>query len=307
MALRAGQVLRVGRTEWADWAVPGDAWLSSVHFAVSTSEAGCLLEDLGSSNGTSLNEQPVAGKVPLSPGDTVRAGRTVFRIHGDALVSTVVGGSPAPVPPAVPEAASPEKAVQYTVEMCDSGLTLCQGPIGEIAPSALGLAVARFVPVWAIFDFAKVGTAPPDDLQHSRYLFDWLTPEVAATVSPMLLAPNDTTRWASLLDELWGADAAVALFSVLAGDELLTHLHRCLRPESGVDPRHGGMLGLCWPSVLAILLAHQPGRVVERFLGGVEAVLVELPDLSETWQLFGGEKLPGWLKALGFRQDPLGE
>ena len=304
VTLRAGQVLRVGRTEWADWAVPGDARLSRVHFAVSTSEAGCFLEDLGSSNGTCLNERPIAGKVALSPGDTVRAGETVFRVHGDAFASTVIGEPSVAAPAAPPPSAAPAaKEVRYTVETCDSGITLCQGQVEEIGPSALSQGLARFAPVWAVFDFSKAGAARPDDIGHPRYLFDWLSPEVAAGVSPVLLAPSDTAEWPSLLDELWGGDTVVALFSRLAEDELLAHLHRSLRPPSEATPHHGGMLGLCWPSVLAILLAHHSGGAVTRLWQGVEAVLVELPDLPETWQLFGREPVAGWLKSLGFKEE----
>lgn len=304
VALRTGQLLRVGRTEWADWAVPGDARLSSMHFAVSTSEEGCFLEDLGSSNGTCLNEQPVAGKVAISPGDLIRAGQTVFRIHGSEITSTAVSKSPVLVPPERPTVPSTKEAVRFSLETCDSGITLCQGHTEDIAPSALSGQLARFAPVCSIFDFQKAGTTPPDDIHQPRYLFDWLTPEAAAAVSPTLLAPNDTIQWPSLVDELWGADAVVTLFSKLADDELLAHLHTCIRPQGSHAPQQAGMLGLCWPSVTAILLAHHSGDIVKRFLAGVEVVLVELPDLPETWQLFGGEPLPGWLTSLGFDRAP---
>ena len=57
IVLTAGQALQVGRTEWADFSVPKDEQMSSVHFAVETDAGGCYVKDLGSTNGTFVNRR----------------------------------------------------------------------------------------------------------------------------------------------------------------------------------------------------------------------------------------------------------
>jgi hypothetical protein len=56
--------------------------------------------------------------------------------------------------------------------------------------------------------------------------------------------------------------------------------------------------------VLPLLLAHSQPDYVARLLTGIEAVLVELPDLEETWQLFGAADLPDVLEQLGLVREP---
>ena len=53
---------------------------------------------------------------------------------------------------------------------------------------------------------------------------------------------------------------------------------------------------------MSMLLAHSPLDLVDRLLSGTEAVLVELPDLPETWQLFGGNQVRGVLEKIGFTE-----
>jgi pSer/pThr/pTyr-binding forkhead associated (FHA) protein len=78
--LQPGQSLKIGRTEWADFAVPHDAHMSGLHFAVRCEQADCTLEDLRSTNGTQVNGQPIK-QTTLQDGDMVRAGRTQFRVQ----------------------------------------------------------------------------------------------------------------------------------------------------------------------------------------------------------------------------------
>jgi pSer/pThr/pTyr-binding forkhead associated (FHA) protein len=81
--LQPGQSLKIGRTEWADFAVPHDAHMSGLHFAVRCERSDCTLEDLRSTNGTLVNGQPVK-QAALQDGDTIRAGRTQFRCRSSS-------------------------------------------------------------------------------------------------------------------------------------------------------------------------------------------------------------------------------
>lgn len=75
-----GQSIRVGRTEWADFAVPDDPRISSVHFELRWDGHQAVIRDLNSSNGTRVNGQPVTEHV-LSSGDLLVAGETQFTVE----------------------------------------------------------------------------------------------------------------------------------------------------------------------------------------------------------------------------------
>jgi hypothetical protein len=74
-----GQIASVGRTEWSDFSLPGDAELADVHFEVAFSASGCRLRSLGSAvtlvNGASVTE------TMLRTGDKITAGQSVFAIQ----------------------------------------------------------------------------------------------------------------------------------------------------------------------------------------------------------------------------------
>jgi predicted component of type VI protein secretion system len=97
--LRAGQVLRIGRTERSDFDVPQDPTMAPVHFAVEYDAYVCRLRDLRSGVSTMVNGTAVVDTV-LAHGDQITAGATTFSVH-------IEGSQPAPVarPAAVPAAA----------------------------------------------------------------------------------------------------------------------------------------------------------------------------------------------------------
>ncbi len=74
------QRLKVGATEWADFAIDSDEALSSVHFSVRCERDGCHVFDLQSRYGTFVNGKRVAFSY-LSDGDVIRAGLTRFRVE----------------------------------------------------------------------------------------------------------------------------------------------------------------------------------------------------------------------------------
>ena len=63
IGLQPGQSVRVGRTARADFVLPEDSHLSGVHFSVECDEKGCVLRDLGSSDGTLVNGQRVTRRI----------------------------------------------------------------------------------------------------------------------------------------------------------------------------------------------------------------------------------------------------
>lgn len=75
-----------------------DEQLSRRHARISAVAGGATIQDLGSTNGTYVNEQPVEGVQRLSPGDRVRVGLTVLELRTRDAV-TVHGSAVRPMPP----------------------------------------------------------------------------------------------------------------------------------------------------------------------------------------------------------------
>jgi pSer/pThr/pTyr-binding forkhead associated (FHA) protein len=77
-----GDVLTVGRAASCDLVV-ADNYVSNVHARISARDGGYWLEDLGSTNGTFLNEERVseAIPVPVGVGDTVRVGKATLELR----------------------------------------------------------------------------------------------------------------------------------------------------------------------------------------------------------------------------------
>jgi len=80
--LRGRQSLSVGRTEFADLALPDDPLLSHIHFTLHSQQRGCRIADQESRHGTFVNELPVSDHW-LADGDHLQAGRTLFSVKID--------------------------------------------------------------------------------------------------------------------------------------------------------------------------------------------------------------------------------
>jgi len=90
--LRVGQIMKIGRTEWADFNVPQDALMAPIHFSVEYDTHVCRLRDLASGAATLVNGKPV-GDAVLNHGDRITAGATTFHVHieGSQPVAATVG------------------------------------------------------------------------------------------------------------------------------------------------------------------------------------------------------------------------
>jgi diguanylate cyclase (GGDEF)-like protein len=73
-----GAVVRVGRGGAAELSLDDEA-VSGLHARVGLDSAGGYVEDLGSRNGTFVNEERIEGRCFLTDGDYVRVGNTILR------------------------------------------------------------------------------------------------------------------------------------------------------------------------------------------------------------------------------------
>jgi pSer/pThr/pTyr-binding forkhead associated (FHA) protein len=76
-----GPMTTIGRAPDNSLIVPNDGYASGHHAKVYWSQGRWLLEDLNSSNGTTVNDQLITGPYSLSPNDVIKVGRTLFRIE----------------------------------------------------------------------------------------------------------------------------------------------------------------------------------------------------------------------------------
>ena len=73
----------VGRSRFVHCPMPEDMALSRDHFMIEINPPQCELRDLGSTNGTFVNNNRV-DRVRLVSGDMIAAGQSVFRVAGRA-------------------------------------------------------------------------------------------------------------------------------------------------------------------------------------------------------------------------------
>jgi hypothetical protein len=82
--VRAGTILRIGRTAKSDYALGEDSYLSGQHFAIENDGTEARARDLGSSNGTFVNGERVTSQTALHEGDSLTAGGSTFTVHLDS-------------------------------------------------------------------------------------------------------------------------------------------------------------------------------------------------------------------------------
>ena len=102
--IRSDQILKVGRSGWADLCVASDEKLRDIHFHVRCGPEGCLVESLDKQAPTLVNGDPVTTAV-VYDGDLIQAGSTKFAV-------TIEGGpeKPIEVPPEEEETANTDSA-----------------------------------------------------------------------------------------------------------------------------------------------------------------------------------------------------
>ena len=277
--LTANQVITVGRTDWADFAVSQDARMSGEHFSLQVDGDTCRLRDLESTNGTQVNGRPVK-QADLKDGDEIVAGDTHFAIRIGAVSGVTLTNEPRPfipVPVKRPEEdhATPEIVVTVNAD----ALYQAQCGIALLPPRELLDRVQRLYPVYMIVDFGRLGIPRPAELLDPQALFNWL-PESAAALSPVIIDVQSWPGALELIESGWGSDAVICLGSQRPPQELVDHLRSCARM------RRDSVLGYCWPSVLSALLMNCAHEMVKRLMDGIDLVLAENPDDPAQWQVF---------------------
>ena len=128
-----GQTVQVGRTKWADHAIPGDESMADVHFAVLCDAHGCRVHDLSGGKGIVVGEAEVT-ESQLADGDQFTAGETTFSVHveGELPLGAGTGGV------STPESASAEPEPESIVRAKTAANYCQQFELSEEARALLG-------------------------------------------------------------------------------------------------------------------------------------------------------------------------
>jgi hypothetical protein len=208
-------------------------------------------------------------------------------------------------PPVVEPRPAKRGKVTYALEPCASGLVLCSGAIVDIRPTDLANLLSLKVPLHLIVDLRKIEPKPADLPIPPDYLFDWIPPQAAALASPLVVSAGEYAEWPAIIEQAWGNDAVICLFSHYDKPSLMEHLRQCLRAKPKQEDMTAGIVGYCWPGVMSMLLAHGMQNFVRNFFTGIDAVFLELPDLPDCWQVYGPGNTAKMIEDLGFvRQEP---
>lgn len=126
--LKAGQLAKFGRSNWADFAFADDAAMADVHFEIRCDAQACQIAALAKESPTLVNQQAITN-ARLNTGDIISAGQTSF-----ALDIQGVGSSPV---------ASVESTTAVAAPASDPAATARLSDYFELSAAALSLAEAH--------------------------------------------------------------------------------------------------------------------------------------------------------------------
>src|SRR4051812_5171022 len=158
----------VGRSRFVHCSMPEDMALSRDHFMIEINPPLCEMRDLGSTNGTFVNNQKI-DRTRLASGDVIAAGQSVFRVRvdlsplssseerlgsgpridGDAIAAIRCAGCGAPAPQNVtvtgPIQGDATEVVEWWCSLCRSESAALPQPVPhyntlrEIGRGAMGV------------------------------------------------------------------------------------------------------------------------------------------------------------------------
>jgi hypothetical protein len=296
ISLMRNQEVCIGQSAWSEFAVADDQHMADKHFRLETDLQVCRVFDLGSGKGTWLNDQAVASAV-VRDGDRVRAGNSEFVVHIEGDVSHTGDRQQDLVKPARMPVAPKMQPINgnFTVGVCKTGLFQVSGRADVVGPDRLAQKLGEMQPLNAMVDFRRVEGASPHGFREMSYLFDWFG-EAAALNSPVLLSSEDGELLPVILKG-WRCNAIVCLFSNSEKQALATHLRSFVRTG---DSR---IVGICWPSILDVLLQHYRQDYVQGLMQPFAGLLVESSSEENVWHLYSRSDMSKTLEMIGLQKS----
>ncbi len=246
--IEPGKPVRLGRTNIADFALPDDKHLSSLHFMVECDEKGAVLRDLSSRNGTKVNGRTVTA-VYLANGDLIVAGETRFLVE-------IVAAKPEPVPEAPAAAESgPLTAHEKLVAMLHS----------------------QFQPLYALLDAAREPSVLKvlfESKEQYQSLFEGPEGAQLAHFAPYLVGlPAESPFITTLVEQGWGKSWGVFVTCAQPLEVLRDHFKQFLMVE--LPERKQVYFRFYDPRVLRVFLPTCTADETNQFFGPIKYYLME--------------------------------
>jgi hypothetical protein len=246
--VKPGSLVRIGRTERADFSFPADAHMSGVHFGVEFDGKVCRLHDYRSTNGTQVNGERVETAV-LQDGDRITAGESAFmvRIETESKVS-------------MDPVAAGHAALADTRET-----------------RLLSLFRDHFQPLYALLDAAREPSVLKVLVESGEDLLSlFASPEGSrlAHFAPYLVVlRKDSALLERLVYEGWGKSWGIFLTCDRSAEELRSHLRQFLKVRL---PGHREVYFRYYdPRVLRLFLPTCYPDEINRFFGPIRYILME--------------------------------
>lgn len=265
--VRPGETIRIGRRTGSDYIID-DAFLSSVHFAISNSGEHCTVTDLKSRNGLAVNGEPVQERI-LCPFDAISAGTSQF-------VANFLEDSQAPAAPQEKMASLPS----VPPEVAELAMTIKLPAMVEL--NQLQKAVVRSLcqgsgKLYGILDSAQ-DAAILELLRNSKaeyqILYDGKSAEDLANDGPYLVRfPESNELLANFVCRGWGKNWGVFLRTHQDVAELRKHLRHFLMvqlPDESVV-----YLRFYDPRVMREFVTDFNGEEAKQFFGPIRYYLCE--------------------------------
>ena len=249
--IEPGKPVRLGRTNIADFALPEDKHLSSLHFVVECDETGTVLRDLASRNGTMVNGRSVApaAAVYLAHGDLIVAGETRF------LVEIV--------------AAKPEPFVQAPVAAEPGPLTAHEKLIAVLR--------GQFQPLYAVLDAAREPSVLKvlfESKEQYQSLFEDPQGAQLAHFAPYLVRlPAESPFITTLVEQGWSKSWGVFVTCAERLEPLRHHFRQFLMVE--LPDRKQVYFRFYDPRVLRLFLPTCSAEQIPLLFGPVQYYIME--------------------------------
>jgi len=281
--LRVGRVYQVGRMEQAEIVMAEDQAISWRHLELEFDGQTCFLRDLGSTNGTRVNDKKVTEAV-LHDGDRLRAGDTVFlvRIETAEPVETrepvilATGPSAGALGGGAPAAGGQTMRLAFQVVQSAERVSVRQGSKEPL----LQFLCEQAAPLYAVLDAARDDRILSFILSSSEQfqsLYEGEEGHELAFVAPYLVRlPPDSLLLEVLLRDGWGESWGV----YLTCDEPFLAVRRHLRHFLLVKLDDGREVYFRFydPRVLRVFLPTCTNGEAAEFFGPLESYLMETED-----------------------------
>lgn len=274
VTLEPGKSVRLGRRNIADFVLPDDTHMSSLHFIVECDEKGAVLRDLASRNGTVVNGRSVApaAAVHLAHGDLIVAGETRFLVE-------IAAAKLQPVEPAVADEPVPFTPQQKVIAMLRRD----------------------FQPLYALLDAAcepSVLKALFESKEQYQSLFEGPQGAQLAHFAPYLVRlPAESPFIATLVEQGWGKNWGVLVTCAEPLEALRHHFRQLLMVK--LPDRKQVYFRFYDPRVLRLFLPTCNAEQIRLLFGPIQYYIME-DEKPDTLLRFSSKE-----KGVGRRKFPL--